>query len=212
MRFMTLLHTLYKSLNPIHCSKSGDRGVTGGRMEHYVTILRGINVSGHKKIRMADLSKLYESLDLTNVRTYIQSGNVVFESIQGKPDKLVRDIEHEIQKRYGFDVPVLVRTRAEIGTAIRANPFLKEAGIDASKLHLTFLERAPEKSAVRKFDPGSLGQDRYSIKDAYVYLYCPGGYGKTKLSNTFLEKKLGVRATTRNWKTVNVLNDLLNQD
>ena len=181
-------------------------------MKCYVTILRGINVSGQKKIRMADLSKLYESLGLTNVHTYIQSGNVVFESVQGKPGKLVRDIEQAIRKKYGFDVPVLVRTGAEIRDAIRVNPFLKETGINASKLHLTFLEQAPEKSAVRKFDPGSLGQDRYSIKDANVYLYCPGGYGKTRLSNTFLEKQLGVRATTRNWKTVNVLNDLLNQD
>ena len=189
-----------------------DRGLQGTRMEHYVTILRGINVSGQKKIRMADLSKLYESLGLTNVRTYIQSGNVVFESIQGKPDKLVRDIEHAIQEKYGFDVPVLVRTRAELGAAIRANPFLKVAGIDASRLHLTFLEQAPKKSVVQKFDPGSLGQDRYLIKDANVYLYCPDGYGKTRLSNTFLEKQLGVRATTRNWKTVSVLNDLLNKN
>ena len=181
-------------------------------MERYVSILRGINVSGQKKIGMADLLKLYESLGLANVRTYIQSGNVVFESVQGRPDKLVRDIEQAIQNKYGFDVPVLVRTRAEIRATIRANPFLKEQGIDVSKLHVTFLEQVPEKSVVRKFDPGSLGQDRYSIKDANVYLYCPGGYGKTRLSNTFLEKQLGVRATTRNLKTVNVLNELLNQD
>ena len=181
-------------------------------MERYATILRGINVSGQKSIRMADLSKLYESLGFTNVRTYIQSGNVVFESVPGKPDKLVRDIEQAIRNEYGFDVPVLVRTRAEIRAAIRANPFLKEAGIDVTRLHLTFLEHAPEKSAARTFDPGPLGQARYSIKDANVYLYCPGGYGKTKLSNTFLEKQLGVRATTRNWKTVNVLNDLLSRE
>ena len=181
-------------------------------MERYATILRGINVSGQKKIRMADLLKLYESLGFTNVCTYIQSGNVVFDSVHRKVDNLVHGIEQAIQKKYGFNVPVLVRTRAEIQAAIRANPFLKETAIDLTKLHLTFLDRAPEKSAVRTFDPGSLGQDRYSIKGVNVFLYCPGGYGKTKLSNTFLEKKLGVRATTRNWKTVNVLNDLLNQD
>jgi len=181
-------------------------------MERYATILRGINVSGQKKIRMADLSKLYESLGFTNVRTYIQSGNVVFESVPGKPDKLAHDIEQAIRKEYGFDVPVLVRARAEIRASIRANPFLKAAGIDITKLHLTFLEHAPEKSVVRTFDPGPLGQDRYSIKDTNVFLYCPGGYGKTRLSNTFLEKRLGVRATTRNWKTVNVLNDLLSQE
>ena len=181
-------------------------------MERYVTILRGINVSGQNKIRMADLSLLYESLGFTNVRTYIQSGNIVFESVPGKPDKLVHDIERAIRNKYGFEVPVLVRTGAEMQSAIKANPFLKEKGIDVTSLHLTFLERAPEKSVVQKFDPGPLGHDRYSIRDANVYLYCPDGYGKTRLSNTFLEKRLGVRATTRNWKTVNVLNDLLIQE
>jgi len=181
-------------------------------MERYATILRGINVSGQKKIRMADLTKLYESLGFTNVRTYIQSGNVVFESVPGEPGKLVLDIEQAIRNTYDFEVPVMVRTRAEIRAAIRSNPFLKETGIDVTKLHLTFLEHAPEKSSVQTFDPGSIGQDRYLIKDDNVYLYCPGGYGKTRLSNTFLEKQLGVRATTRNWKTVNALHDLLSQE
>lgn len=181
-------------------------------MERYATILRGINVSGQKKIRMADLSRLYETLGFTNVRTYIQSGNVIFDSVPVKPDNLIREIEQAIQKKFGFDVPVLVRTREEIRAAISANPFLKEKDIDATKLHLTFLEHVPEKSAVREFDPGSLGQDRYSIEETNVYLYCPGGYGKTRLSNTFLEKQLGVRATTRNWKTVNALDELLNQE
>jgi uncharacterized protein (DUF1697 family) len=181
-------------------------------MEHYASILRGINVSGQKKIRMADLAALYESLGFANVRSYIQSGNVVFEAEAGKAKKIIQDIEQAIKKRYGFAVPVLIRTRAEMRATINANPFLKEKNIDNSKLHVSFLERAPEKSVVRAFNPGPLGEDRYVIKGRDIYLYCPGGYGKTKLSNTFLEKQFGVSATTRNWKTVNVLNDLLYED
>lgn len=160
---------------------------------------------------MADLAALYESLGLANVRTYIQSGNVVFEAANGKTKKLIQDIERAIRKSYGFEVPVLVRTRAEMHATINANPFLKEKDIDSSKLHVSFLERAPEISAVSRFSPSPLGQDRYVIKGADVFLYCPGGYGKTKLSNTFLEKQLGVLATTRNWKTVNELNRMLNE-
>jgi uncharacterized protein (DUF1697 family) len=181
-------------------------------MERYASILRGINVSGKKQIRMADLAALYESLGFGNVRTYIQSGNVIFEAADGKAKKIVQDIEQAIKKRYGFDVPVLVRARAEMRATISANPFLKEKAIDTSKLHVSFLERAPGNSVVSTFSPGPLGEDRYVIKGCDVYLYCPGGYGKTKLSNSFLEKQLGVSATTRNWKTVNVLNDLLNED
>ncbi|MDX5151158.1 MAG: DUF1697 domain-containing protein [Acidiferrobacterales bacterium] len=179
-------------------------------MQRYVSILRGINVSGQKKIKMDDLTVLYESLGFENVRTYIQSGNVVFDAAGKNSEKIAGDIEQAIQRRYGFEVPVQLRTRAEMGTIVKANPFLKEEGIDIGKLHVTFLERAPGKSSVQKFNPGSLGPDRYVIQRAEVYLYCPGGYGKTRMSNNFIEKQLGVRATTRNWKTVNVLADMVN--
>lgn len=181
-------------------------------MQRYATILRGINVSGKKKIKMADLSALYKSLGFADVSTYIQSGNVVFAANADKADKIVADIERAIRNKYGFEVPVILRTRAEMRDTIKANPFLKENNIDIGKLHVTFLQHAPEKTVAQAFKPGPTGRDRYAIRSAEVYLYCPDGYGKTRLSNSFLEKQLGVRATTRNWKTVNVLNDLLNSE
>lgn len=179
-------------------------------MQRYVSILRGINVSGQKKIKMDDLAALFESLGFANVTTYIQSGNVVFDEPTGEAEKITQKIEQAIQESYGFEVPVLLRTRVEMDTIIKTNPFLQDKKLDISKLHVTFLERPPAESVIQKFNPGSLGQDRYAIKDVEVFLYCPGGYGKTKLSNNFFEKQLGVRATTRNWKTVNVLTDMVN--
>ncbi|MGW8246849.1 MAG: DUF1697 domain-containing protein [Acidiferrobacterales bacterium] len=179
-------------------------------MQRYVSILRGINVSGQKRIKMDDLTALYESLGFTNVHTYIQSGNVVFDAAGKKAGKITSDIEQAIQRHYGFEVPVQLRTSAEMSTTVKANPFLKEKKIDIGKLHVTFLEQVPEKSSVQNFNPGPLGSDRYVIQGAEIYLYCPGGYGKTKLSNNFIEKQFGVRATTRNWKTVNVLADMVN--
>jgi len=178
-------------------------------MQRYVSILRGINVSGQKKIKMEDLKTIFESLGLANVCTYIQSGNVVFDATTDKAEKIAKQIEHAIQKSYGFEVPVLLRTRAEMNKIIKANPFLEDKKLDTSKMHVTFLERPPGRSVLQNFKPGSLGEDRYSIRGADVFLYCPGGYGKTRLSNHFIEKHFGVRATTRNWKTVNVVTDML---
>lgn len=180
-------------------------------MQQYVTILRGINVSGQKKIKMADLSALYQSLGYANVRTYIQSGNVVFGAPAGKAEKIAGDIEQGIYKAFGFEVPVIVRTHGEMSKVVRSNPFLKESGIDFSKLHVTFLDAVPDRERLREFYPAIPGQDRCQVKGAEVFLYCPGGYGKTRLSNTFLEKRLDRRATTRNWKTVNVLNEMLGE-
>jgi len=178
-------------------------------MQRYVSLLRGINVSGQKKIKMDDLVALYETLGLANVCTYIQSGNVAFDADTRDTDRIGRKIEQAIQQDYGFTVPVLLRTRAQMDNTIKANPFLRDNIPDISKVHVTFLERPPEESVIQDFNPSSLGQDRFAITGTDVYLYCPGGYGKTKLSNNFIEKQLGVRATTRNWKTVRILADMV---
>ena len=174
-----------------------------GIMATYISILRGINVSGQKKIRMEDLKGLYEGLDFSEVTTYIQSGNVIFKtglnlSISGLSEK----IEKAIEEKYHFHVPVIIRTADEIRKILSSNPFLDEDGLDREKLHVTFLEEKPQPTdvgAIQKFD---FSPDRFWIIGKEVYLYCPGGYGNTKLSNTFFEKKLHVKATTRNWKTV----------
>lgn len=172
-------------------------------MQKFVSILRGINVSGQKKILMADLKELYEQLNFRKVSTYIQSGNVVFESNEGTTDEeLAETIEQAIYKEYNFDVPVIIRRKYEIKRMVSANPFLKEKNIDLRKLHVTFLSTFPEKENLANIFNYNFPPDRFVISDKEVFLHIPGSYGETKLSNKFFENKLEVNATTRNWNTV----------
>lgn len=172
-------------------------------MNKKITILRGINVGGKRKILMSDLKLLFENLGFTNIATYIQSGNVFFNS-----DKIDTDIEvsEEIEKaildKYGFEVPVIVRSRIEIEKSIINNPFYKENEDFVDKLHLTFLKEIPKKENRIKAESFNYECDKFVIKDKDVFILCEGKYHKTKLSNQFFESKLKIAATTRNWKTV----------
>jgi uncharacterized protein (DUF1697 family) len=174
-------------------------------MQTYISILRGINVSGHKMIKMDDLSKLYESLGFENIKSYIQSGNVVFQSDILDTTLLANQINDSIQNKYGFEVPVIVLNQSDWKIIAENNPFLERKGIDETKLHVTFLSQKPEVDLFEKLKDGNYKDDEFLVVDKSVYLYCPNGYGLTKLSNTFFENKLKVSATTRNWKTVNEL-------
>lgn len=165
-------------------------------------MLRGINVSGQKKIRMADLKSLYESLGLMNVQTYVQSGNVVFDSEEMDAEKLRKSIEAQIETTYGFPVPVLIRSGADFRRIIESHPFAEEEQV---RVLVTFLYERPEKSKLENLSHYEDKVDQFEIGEQEIFLFCPGGYGKSKLSNTFFERKLGVIATTRNWKSVNAL-------
>jgi uncharacterized protein (DUF1697 family) len=171
----------------------------------YVALLRGINLGGHKIVKMDQLRKMFEELGLQDVKTYIQSGNVVFKAAVQAPDTLAGRIEDELQRQFGFPVPVQVKTADEVGEIIRNNPLLKEKGIDPAKLHVTFLGCAPEKSALKTLDAIAAAPDQFRCLGRAVYLHCPNGYHVTKLNNNVLEKMLMAGATTRNWKTVNQL-------
>ncbi len=171
----------------------------------YVALLRGINLGGHKIVKMDQLRRAFQGLGFDDVKTYIQSGNVVFKGRAQAPENLVKRIERKVLRRFGFPVPVVVKTAAEIGEVIKNNPLLKEKGIDLSKLHVTFLSRAPEKGALKMLDAIAAAPDQFRCSGAAVYLYCPNGYHETRVSNNVLEKTLKVGTTTRNWKTVNQL-------
>ncbi len=177
----------------------------GQKMTTYVSMLRGINVGGRKRIRMGQLVALYESLGLTNVRTYVQSGNVVFDSEVTDGSRLIRLIEEGITKTFGFSAAVLIRTKDELARVVENNPFLKEKGIDTGKLHVTFLSDFPDGAALDQVRAVGDGSDSFAVTDREVYLHCPNGYGRTKLSNDLFEKKLKLSATTRNWRTVTAL-------
>jgi len=177
-------------------------------MPIYISMLRGINVAGHKQVKMAALQAAFEALEFEQVRTYIQSGNVVFKAANSSPLNLSRKIEGKILDEFGFAVPVITRTSEEMGGAIRTNPFLKENGIDLSKLHVTFLSDIPAPAALKTLESLTVKPDQFRASGREIYLYCPNGYGNTKLSNNALEKVLSLSATTRNWNTVNKLYEM----
>jgi len=175
----------------------------------YISILRGINVSGQKKIIMGDLKSLYQDLGFQNVLTYIQSGNVIFEVGESKIPELKENIENAIQKKYKFHVPVEIRTNSELSKVINNCPFgLVNLAENGTKVLLTFLSSVPSKSNVSELLKHVKSPDELAVSGKEVYLFCPGGYGKSKLSNSFMEKKLGVEATTRNWKSIHKLFEL----
>ncbi|HXR84859.1 MAG TPA: DUF1697 domain-containing protein [Hanamia sp.] len=172
-------------------------------LQTFISILRGINVSGQKKILMADLKALYESLRFKDIATYIQSGNVVFKSNEKITDlHIAKKIEEAIFKNYNFQVPVIVRSSDEMKKIVSSNPFLKQKNIDVKKLHVTFLSEIPAKTAVETIENIDFSPDQFVISGKEIYLRIPESYGETKLSNQFFEKKLKVSATTRNWNTV----------
>ncbi len=175
-------------------------------MINYITILRGINVGGKRLIKMDALKQLFVELGFNNVQTYIQSGNIVYQS-----KKLVKEsiISKSIQSRFGFEVPVINLTLTDLESIIALNPFLKDKKKDPSYLHITFLsaQPLPEKIELLKTQK----EEFYCINKA-VYLYCPNGYSNSKLTNTFIENKLGVTATTRNWRTCVQLFEMFNSN
>ncbi|MFA5874155.1 MAG: DUF1697 domain-containing protein [Anaerolineales bacterium] len=187
-------------------------------MKTFISLLRGINVSGQNKIRMPELKRLSESLNLGNVVTYIQSGNVIFDCAEQDPAYLASSIEAEITRSFGTSVRVFLRDKNRFQQIIDSNPFSNQRNEDSEKLHVTFLSDSPSESALSNLpvpaDPkgsGAGNADEFLVYNKEIYLFCPNGYGRTKLSNNFFERKLSVSATTRNWKTVNALYEIANQ-
>lgn len=171
-------------------------------MNTKIAILRGINVGGKRKILMADLKELADTLGYRNIQTYIQSGNLIFELDEKIENKeIAKNIELAIEKKFGLEVPVIVLSKDDIESAIAKNPFYK-ADADINKLHLTFLNEFPEKDKQEIAESFDFAPDKFKIIGQNAFVYCEDSYHKSKLTNDFFEKKLDVKATTRNWKTV----------
>jgi uncharacterized protein (DUF1697 family) len=168
-------------------------------MKTYVALLRGVNVSGQNKVGMKELRARLLGLGFQNVATYVQSGNVVFRTSAASDPTLL--IERDIRQAFGVGVTVLLRTKEQLRRVSTQNPFLKR-GNDPATLHVTFLSETPKPARVRDLTAKVNGPDELVVRGREVYLRCPNGYGRTKLSNTFLERQLGSPATTRNWRTV----------
>lgn len=178
-------------------------------MSKKIAILRGINVGGRRKILMADLRQLMTDIGFMDVGTYIQSGNVFLNSNKEATDiKLAEEIEQAILDKYGFAVPVIVKSVDEIVQAVQENPFYQDKEVDIKTLHLTFLKETPSSENLAKTEAYDYSPDKFVIQDKCVFIYCEGKYHQSKLTNNFFEKKLKVPATTRNWKTVLKLMEL----
>ncbi len=174
-------------------------------METYIALLRGVNVSGKNLIKMAELVQALSGTGLRNVRTYIQSGNIVFESESTDCGMLMALISGTVLEQFGLQVPVQVLKRSDLSDICDKNPFISDHGLPPDHLHLTLFNTCPDPVLSGKINPEDYSPDEFIILDKAVYLYCPSGYGKTKLNNGFFEKKLKVSATTRNWATVKKL-------
>ena len=179
-------------------------------MHTLISMLRGINVSGQKTIRMADLKAIYESLGYTQVTTYVQSGNVVFDCANQDGSAIGSSIVKAIALRFGFSVGVIVRHSDDFGRIIASNPFITHRNEDPQRLHVTFLSAMPSAVASNYLKESIDTTDEYFLSGTEVYLFCPNGYGKTKLSTSFFEKKLQTLATTRSWKTATALSNIAN--
>jgi uncharacterized protein (DUF1697 family) len=174
-------------------------------MPTFISILRGINVSGHRVIKMEALKMSCGELGFQNIRTYIQSGNLVFESALADTNAISESIHGKILDAFGYDVPVITMTIAELEQVVLDNPFSNDKSKDPSCFHVAFLSEVPSPQRIEKLNEAELNNDAFALVDKAVYLYCPDGYSNSKLTNALIEKKLKVIATTRNWKTTNVL-------
>ena len=170
-------------------------------------LLRGINVGGKAKVGMGDLRGIFAALGHTGVATYLQSGNVVFEPAGGTEQQTAARIAERIAADLGLEVRVLLRTGAELGRVLKGNPYLDRES-DPTKLHVTFLEQSPAPDRAQRLEVPPNETATFTLAGREVYLHCPDGYGRTKLNNAYIERRLGVAATTRNWKTVMALHDM----
>jgi uncharacterized protein (DUF1697 family) len=174
-------------------------------MTVYIALLRGINVSGQKIIKMEHLRAVFEEMRFEQIRTYIQSGNVVFEADEQDTSLLEKKIEQKIEQVYSFQVPVIVRTSRELELVVEQTPFDTAELTANEKIYVSFLSQEPSAEAVQVLKTFESDTDDFQVHGREVYILIRAGYGESLFSNNFLEKKLKVSATTRNWAIVNKL-------
>jgi uncharacterized protein (DUF1697 family) len=174
----------------------------------HVALLRGINLAGKNRLPMKPLVALFESAGCRDVQTYLQSGNIVFRAGRTLANRIPALVERAIDDRFGFQVPVVIRTGDEIRRIARGNPFAS-AGTAAETLHVAFLADAPAKARLSALDPRRSPPDEFEVRGREIYLHCPKGYARTKLTNAYFDTKLATISTVRNWKTVLSLVELV---
>ena len=171
-------------------------------MTIHIGLLRAVNLAGHNKIGMADLRELLASLGMQDVRSLLQSGNVVFRSDVHTATQLERVLEHATAKRLGLETSFFVRTARDWKAIIAANPFPEEAERDPGHLLVIFLKEAPDPETVSALQSAIKGREVVRAKGRHAYVVYPDGIGRSRLTSALIEKKLATRGTGRNWNTV----------
>lgn len=174
-------------------------------MTQYIALLRGINVGGHRSIKMQALRELLENKGFQGVKTYIQSGNVLFHYADSSAGELAQQLQSLILQAFGFDVPVVIRTRTEWKQISQFNPFLDEGPKDFTNLSVNFLQEKPDLAAIADLANIQSASDRFVVHGREIYMYFPNGSARTKLTHQVFEKRLKQIATARNWKTIQKL-------
>lgn len=178
-------------------------------MQKYVILLRGINVGGKNKIKMADLKSLLSDSGFQNIKTYIQSGNIICE-YKGENTNIIENmIELEIKGTFGYNIDVFAISSKDFIKIYDDNPFIDK--YDISNLHICFLSENLSKNKLEELENLDIKNDKYSIIDKNIYLVFPDGVSGSEIAKKFLSKDLGVKQTCRNWKTITKLNKLINQ-
>lgn len=177
-------------------------------MTALVSLFRGINVGGHHKVKMDGLKKLHESLGLRDVVAYLQTGNVVFKSEDADVAELTGQIIEAFEKTFGFRSEVILRTSTELSDIVDKNPFLGHPSHPEKEwkwVVVMFLAALPDDKAKQELLKTYVGSEELHIIDKELYIYYSNGVGRSKLSGAFIENKLKVRGTARNWNTVTKL-------
>ncbi len=167
----------------------------------HIALLRGINVGGRNKLPMKALTAIFTESECEDVRTYIQSGNILFEATNRQARALPKAISSVIEERFGFLVPVVLRSADELRLVAEGNPFLK-ANADPKALHVAFLADHPSAERVATLDPNRSPSDEFALQGREIYLHCPKGLARTKLTNAYFDRTLGTTTTIRNWRTL----------
>ncbi|MBV6497245.1 MAG: hypothetical protein DCC44_06320 [Acidobacteria bacterium] len=173
----------------------------------YVALLRGINVSGANMIKMDELRRTFEGLGFKDVVSYINSGNLAFDTRSTSEDSLAAKIEKAIHQSFGMTIPVMIRQREHIGEVLANNPF--EGEYESHKeMHVLFLKEPLSKDSLEEVRAGAPKDERFAAKGREIYLHLPMGVAESVLGRGLIEKKLKVAVTARNWRTVQKLAEL----
>ena len=167
----------------------------------HISLLRGINVGGKHKLPMKELAAMFVEAGCEDVRTYIQSGNVVFRAEKALAERIPAVISESIAEARGFEVPVVARTGDELERVAHNNPFLL-SGADEAKIHVGFLAETPSHEAVVGLDTDRSPPDTFEVQGREIYLHLPNGVARTRLTNKYFDRALNTTSTVRNWRTV----------